>query len=80
MREPERFEGITNWRLDCSSQIEELQGTDDQWKRAARFMATVLSELHKLTDGLNGWQIAYAIVIWVHFTKGACLWKSSQSR
>jgi hypothetical protein len=30
MREPKRFEGLTNWRLDCFNQVEELLGRDDQ--------------------------------------------------
>jgi hypothetical protein len=56
MREPERFEGLTNWRLDCSNQVEELLGRDDQLKRAnaARFMATVVSEDHEVTGSPDG--------------------------
>ena len=30
MAEAERFEGLTNWRLDCFNQVEELLGRDDQ--------------------------------------------------
>ncbi len=33
MREPKRFEELTDWRLNCRDQVEELQGRDDQMDR-----------------------------------------------
>jgi hypothetical protein len=74
MRDPERFEGLTNWRRDCSSQVEELLGRDAKGKgaKAARSMANVVSEVHEVTGSLIRWQITNASVKRVHFTKGEC--------
>jgi len=38
LRGRECFEGLTNWRLDCSDQVEELLGRDNQM---VQFMYTI---------------------------------------